>query len=231
MGVIEQDDGRGLPCNTPPRPYDLAKLAYAAGYFDGEGTINVLLWKGSPQQLRVELTSYDLDALLVFEELFGGKPRWSEFEGVKFQVCRWAKNNTEAISVLTAIAPFLRAKKDRLSWPSIRDGTRTPVEGTALPRAKNKPEPPYTLPSRPQKSDKRKINQHQCWLNERLPAAWIGDRGSHSSQRPPCVALAKWKTQFTCRVSGSGFYIECHEDRLHPFRQRLVLLFRAGRET
>ncbi|MGB0064034.1 MAG: hypothetical protein WBP85_06265 [Terracidiphilus sp.] len=91
----------------------MAKLAYAAGYFDGEGTINVLLCKGLPRQIRVELTSYDLDALLVFQDLFGGKPRWGQFAGVKFQVCRWAKNNSEAISVLSAITPFLRAKKEQ----------------------------------------------------------------------------------------------------------------------
>lgn len=141
MRIIEQEDERGLPCNTAPRPYDLAKLAYAAGYFDGEGTINVLLWKGNPQQLRVELTSYDLNALLVFEELFGGKPRWSEFAGVKFQVCRWAKNNTEAISVLSAIAPFLRAKKEQAQlaldsgWDAQARGRRRLTESQKQTRA------------------------------------------------------------------------------------------------
>ena len=90
--------------------YDEHKLAYAAGYFDGEGTINVLSC-GRGSQLRVELTSYDLDSLLVFEELFGGKPRSDGWDGVKFQLFRWAKNNREAISVLSAMAPFLRAKK------------------------------------------------------------------------------------------------------------------------
>jgi len=72
------------------RPYDEIKLAYAAGYFDGEGTVNVLSCKGN-FQLRVELTLYDLDSLLVFEELFGGKVRSDEFAAVNFRVYRWAK--------------------------------------------------------------------------------------------------------------------------------------------
>jgi hypothetical protein len=112
MRTIEQENDPGLLCNTQSQPYDLGKLAYAAGYFDGEGTINVLSC-GRGSQLRVELTSYDIDALLVFEELFGGKLRWREYKGVKFQLCRWAKNNREAISVLNAMAPFLRAKKEQ----------------------------------------------------------------------------------------------------------------------
>ncbi len=113
MGTIGQGNDSGLLCSANPQPYDLAKLAYAAGYFDGEGTINVLSWKGLPRQIRMELTSYDLDALLVFEELFGGKPRWDEFKRVKFQLCRWAKSNREAIEVLAALVPFLRAKKEQ----------------------------------------------------------------------------------------------------------------------
>jgi hypothetical protein len=92
------------------RPYDEIKLAYAAGYFDGEGTVNVLSCKGN-FQLRVELTLYDLDSLLVFEELFGGKVRSDEFAAVNFRVYRWAKNNRDAIGVLSAMVPFLRAKK------------------------------------------------------------------------------------------------------------------------
>jgi hypothetical protein len=89
---------------------DECKIAYAAGYFDGEGTINVLSCKGR-FQLRVELTSYDLDSLLVFRELFGGEVRSDEFAGVKFRVYRWAKNNRDAIGVLRSMVPFLKSKK------------------------------------------------------------------------------------------------------------------------
>jgi hypothetical protein len=92
--------------------HDERKLAYAAGYFDGEGTINVLSCKGN-FQLRVQLTSYDLESLSVFEELFGGKVRSDEFAGVNFRVYRWAKNNRHAMSVLSAMVPFLRAKKEQ----------------------------------------------------------------------------------------------------------------------
>lgn len=98
--VVEQKSGH----------YDQCKLAYAAGYFDGEGTINVLTCKGR-FQIRVELTSYDLDSLMVFVELFGGALRSNEYTAVKFQVYRWAMNNMQAISVLSAMVPFLRAKK------------------------------------------------------------------------------------------------------------------------
>lgn len=90
--------------------YDLAKLAYAAGYFDGEGSINVLSWS-SGRQLRVDLQSYDLEALSVFGELFGGVIWYDEFAAVQYRVCRWVKRNEEAISFLRAVAPFLRAKK------------------------------------------------------------------------------------------------------------------------
>ncbi len=141
MGTIHQEYDLGLLCGAQPRPYDLAKLAYAAGYFDGEGTINVLKWKGIPRQIRVELTSYDLDALLVFEELFGGTPRWTEFTGVKFQVCRWAKNSSEAISVLGAMAPFLRAKKEQAQlalasgWEFQARGTHNLTEDQQQKRA------------------------------------------------------------------------------------------------
>jgi len=93
-----------------PSPGNECKLAYAAGYFDGEGTINVLSCKGR-FQLRVELTSYDLDSLRVFEELFGGEVRSDEFAGVNFQVYRWAKNNKHAIKVLRRLVPFLKSKR------------------------------------------------------------------------------------------------------------------------
>jgi len=111
--TTEEENESGLLCSAQRQPYDLAKLAYAAGYFDGEGTINVLKSGGIPRQIRMELTSYDLDALLVFEELFGGKPAWREFKKVKFQVCRWAKNSSDAIGVLSVLAPLLRAKKEQ----------------------------------------------------------------------------------------------------------------------
>ena len=85
MGTIDQEYDPGLLCGAQPRPYDLAKLAYASGYFDGEGTINVLKWRGVPRQIRVELTSYDLDALLVFEELFGGRQGGLNLQGSNFK--------------------------------------------------------------------------------------------------------------------------------------------------
>ena len=90
---------------------DLCELAYAAGYFDGEGTINILSnGEGKGFQLRVEISSCDLDTLRLFKVLFGGSLRSVKWKGLPYLIHRWAINNQDAIRVLGAMVPFLKAK-------------------------------------------------------------------------------------------------------------------------
>jgi hypothetical protein len=93
------------------QPYDEQKLAYAAGYFDAEGSISVLR-SGKHLQIRIAMETGDLDSQRVFEELFGVAPYLRNNRSkTGLPLFRWALNAKAAVDALNAILPFMRAKK------------------------------------------------------------------------------------------------------------------------
>lgn len=91
------------------------ELAYLAGYFDGEGSINFQTAHGS-YYLFISLQTGDLASLERFAAAFGGKVRAVKRNSrphsrVKRQMYCWRKQGTYAQSVLCQLLPFLIAKK------------------------------------------------------------------------------------------------------------------------
>jgi hypothetical protein len=90
---------------------EVQKLAYAAGYFDAEGSISVLRTK-KYLQLRIAMETGDLESQLVFAEIFGVAPYLrNKRSRTGLPLYRWALNARPAMDALNAIAPFMRAKK------------------------------------------------------------------------------------------------------------------------
>jgi hypothetical protein len=83
-------------------------LAYAAGYFDGEGCISMQInpWG---RYLRMVIVSYDRDSLQVFSDLFGGQVKYVNHG--KKMAYRWDKNGRFAQPALRELAPLLRSNK------------------------------------------------------------------------------------------------------------------------
>lgn len=112
MNSFEQEPYSRSEPSAEAGQSDECKLAYASGYFDGEGSIGILSQgAGKGSQLRVEIRSCDLDSLRLFKELFGGVLSSQKYGRIPYPVFRWAVNNQEAIKVLGMMAPFLRAKE------------------------------------------------------------------------------------------------------------------------
>ena len=107
MNLIEQE----------PTPIPDYRIAYAAGYFDGEGCINVSAngdGTGNSLQLHVIITSGDKPTLLLFQELFGGTfhPRAMRRYGWKYMFT-WKCSGSVALEALHAMLPFLIAKREQ----------------------------------------------------------------------------------------------------------------------
>jgi hypothetical protein len=111
MNLLEQVPQSCSELNVEAGQCDVCKLAYAAGYFDGEGSIGILSQgAGKGSQLRVEIRSCDLDTLRLFKNLFGGSLASQKYGRLPYPVFRWAVNNEDAFKVLGVMAPYLRAK-------------------------------------------------------------------------------------------------------------------------
>jgi hypothetical protein len=111
MNLIEQEPHSCSELSAEPWQCGVCKLAYAAGYFDGEGSVGILSQgAGKGSQLRVEIRSCDLDTLRLFKDLFGGSLASQKYGRLPYPVFRWAVNNQDAIKALGVMAPYLRAK-------------------------------------------------------------------------------------------------------------------------
>lgn len=96
-------------------------LAWAAGFFDGEGCVMVEASKsersrhGYRTSLHANVTQTSLPCLVLFMERFGGAIQTSENRtpnGRRWAVQhRWLVRNEEAVVFLQAILPYLVVKK------------------------------------------------------------------------------------------------------------------------
>lgn len=106
-------------------------LAWAAGFFDGEGCVMVELSKekrcrhGFRTSLHVTVTQTSLPCLQLFLENFGGQISTSEARtpnGRRWAVQhRWVTRNEDAAAFLRQVQPYLVVKKEQaqvaLSYP------------------------------------------------------------------------------------------------------------------
>jgi hypothetical protein len=84
----------------------LNSLANLAGYFDGEGCISF-----SERSLIISVKSADDENLRRFHKRFGGNIVIAKTKGNR-QLFRWGLTSSNAQAFLTAILPFLAAKRD-----------------------------------------------------------------------------------------------------------------------
>lgn len=99
-------------------------LAYAAGFFDGEGCVNFAVsryrrhgeLRGKAISLRVMIGNTDLEVLQWFVATFGGridkKPRHSSKNARPCWV--WSATFKEALPFLQAIRPYSRVKSSQI---------------------------------------------------------------------------------------------------------------------
>lgn len=94
-----------------------SELAWAAGLFEGEGSIllHVLRKKGKPeyQYPRAQLVTTDLDVLQHFHEVVGvGKIRECRLRPNRKQAWKWSTDSAaDAETVLWLLAPWLGARR------------------------------------------------------------------------------------------------------------------------
>lgn len=94
------------------------ELAYAAGYFDGEGSVHIVAdSRGDGRRyLRVGVASTDREVIEWFHSHFGGtfsvrQPGPEKNHKVSYW---WATSGKVAVAFLEAIYPYLRQKKERV---------------------------------------------------------------------------------------------------------------------
>jgi hypothetical protein len=95
-----------------PSPTD---LAYIAGFFDGEGSVQINLPEGTSQYLlRCAISNTDRDPLVYIKDFFGGTVLGPFQRDEHHQpIYQWKADSVKAEVFLRAIAPFLQIKKER----------------------------------------------------------------------------------------------------------------------
>lgn len=87
--------------------------AYFAGFFDGEGTININIRQNGCATIYVSVGSTDMKVTELFKETFGGcltTPRISSKLSKRLSR-EWKVTNDSAVEFLKAVFPFLVVKK------------------------------------------------------------------------------------------------------------------------
>jgi hypothetical protein len=89
------------------------KAVYAAGYFDGDGTITLLRQYEGYLYLRIAVVSGDSGSLAIFSELFGGDVATEKHKNVNRPLFAWRMNGRHAQAALKILYPFLIAKRTK----------------------------------------------------------------------------------------------------------------------
>lgn len=91
-----------------------SKIAYIAGFFDGEGCVRIkhASQKGNSYYVWVAITNSNKGILEEVEELFGGNVRRAE-KTVNKIIYHYLITSSEAVDFLRTISPFLKDKKDQ----------------------------------------------------------------------------------------------------------------------
>lgn len=96
-----------------PTPISDYRIAYCAGYFDGEGCIHVSENSGT-LRLHVLITSGDKNTLNLFKQLLGGNvlPRENTKDNRR-QMFTWRVGGYGALDAMKQMVPFLIAKREQ----------------------------------------------------------------------------------------------------------------------
>ena len=98
------------------------KLAYAAGFFDGEGCINISRWRqlcrettepGTYYKLRVMVSNNDLPSLQWFQAIWGGAINKKKIHGNRVQGYNWTLPQPASAWFLEEILPYLKQKRSQ----------------------------------------------------------------------------------------------------------------------
>ena len=91
-----------------PYASDQLSLAWAAGFFDGEGCIRV-----NGASIRIVVSQVDPAPIVRFRELFGGQIRHVTFRSYRRPIHVLELGSRSAASALQALRPYLVAKAEQ----------------------------------------------------------------------------------------------------------------------
>ena len=91
------------------------RLAWAAGFFDGEGSIGIYERnQGRYSRLTSDISQRDPRPLLIFKEMFGGNIRkWDDRRGDNAVIWHWTISSRRAAIALETMLPYLILKRER----------------------------------------------------------------------------------------------------------------------
>lgn len=91
-----------------------SKIAYIAGFFDGEGCIRIKKANqgGNSYFVIAHITNSNISILQQIQDLFGGAIRKQE-KGVNKTVYNLCISTSEAVDFLKTLSPFLQEKKEQ----------------------------------------------------------------------------------------------------------------------
>ena len=95
-----------------PKQYEETELAWAAGFFDGEGCVRIkqASQRGNSFYVIAHITNSNRAILEQVQDLFGGTVRPQE-KSVNKTVWSYYITSSEAIDFLKTLSPFLQEKK------------------------------------------------------------------------------------------------------------------------
>jgi hypothetical protein len=99
-----------MDAGTKPTPEE---TAYAAGFFDGEGSVMVQeRSRGTRKEYveRISLGNTDIQTLNWLMAKFGGRVGGTR-KGVNKPIAYWRASNAAAVEILRAFYPYLRSKR------------------------------------------------------------------------------------------------------------------------
>jgi hypothetical protein len=112
------------------RLYSNEQLAYAAGFFDGEGTVTFLTDTHGGGRIGASIENTDKEIIEYFKREFGGAIYFTQKDNVNWKntYC-WAVSGQQCIDFLQFIKPWVRIKKEQINLAEFFFVNRNTVTG------------------------------------------------------------------------------------------------------
>lgn len=89
-------------------------LIWAAGFFDGEGCVSVVLQKRGDFMVRLFVGNTNVQALFAFKEMFGGTIYERPAKSIRHKTAyQWQVVSGQAFRALEQLLPYLRVKREQ----------------------------------------------------------------------------------------------------------------------